>query len=973
MLKSKTAPIETTQQLDNEGKQATLEQVVDEDLFRVKMEEVNNQFDKESYNLNEDDGTEYEIDRTNFSLNDGNILEIITPYTYNKKNLDRIYENKIEFAIVDQDGNEIDNYTIEGKDNNFTKEDIINAVKHITYDDSNKVLDGQIDIFNNVHRNTEIESTKEIANNKMFEPTNLAAAKESDVLVVKPTDPTKAKSYNTKKELQALETKKSRYAKVKEYRGKAKELISNIATWKDKSMGFKYSRETMERNFADIIPNKQEAKRVVDEYITPITERNAQKEKFINSYNERIKALNLTNKESIAVQMWGEYRYNPDTTITQETMTDYIKKNNIDVMKMENAVETFRGIYDELIVKANQVLKEQGYKEIPYRKGYFPHFVDEKATTILGKVAEKLGWVKRAPELPTSIAGMTDIFKPGKTWFGNSLQRKGDITDYNALKGLDNYIRGISDQIFHTESIQKLRALENEIRYQYSDKGIQEEIDSIKDNEDLEIEQQEELINNVFEKTANQMPNLVTEIRKYTDSIANKKDIGDRSMEQQFGRGVYTVAKNVQKRLGGNMVGLNLSSALTNFIPLTQAYSQVSSKNMLAATGQTLKTIFNDDGFADKSTFLTNRVKKADTLYKTGLDKVSDKASFLFYEIDNVVSNIVVRGEYAENLQKGMSEAEAMKDADQFAKNVIGGRDKGSMPTIFNKQSPMVKLVTTFQYEVNNQYSYMFKDLPRNMKDEGIARLTMAFIKMFMAAWLYNKGKEAVTGTKSAFSPIDFIGETVKTLGNEGLSPVSKAKQISKNAAQEIPFIGGLLGGGRLPIEAALPSLSSIDYAIKMISDESEATRKTAANNLKKELLKPVFYLVPPFGGGQVKKTIEGLSMFDDSKKVSGSYTASGKLRFPVENTATNKIQAALFGQYASKEAREYFDNERRMLSDNQLKELSKSDNIKRDYEMLMNIRELNRLQTQRKALIKEGKSTIEIDKKIDDLLRKGK
>ena len=66
--------------------------------------------------------------------------------------------------------------------------------------------------------------------------------------------------------------------------------------------------------------------------------------------------------------------------------------------------------------------------------------------------------------LPTDIAGMTDIFKPGKTWFGHSLERKGDATDYNALQGYDNYIRGIGDIIYHTENIQKIRALENEIQ-----------------------------------------------------------------------------------------------------------------------------------------------------------------------------------------------------------------------------------------------------------------------------------------------------------------------------------------------------------------------------------------------------------------------------------------------------------------------------------------------------------------------------
>jgi hypothetical protein len=50
--------------------------------------------------------------------------------------------------------------------------------------------------------------------------------------------------------------------------------------------------------------------------------------------------------------------------------------------------------------------------------------------------------------------------------------------------------------------------------------------------------------------------------------------------------------------------------------------------------------------------------------------------------------------------------------------------------------------------------------------------------------------------------------------------------------------------------------------------------------------------------------------MFIGDKPVTGSYTDSGKLRFPVEATPGNIMQAAVFGQWASKEAREYFDND---------------------------------------------------------------
>jgi hypothetical protein len=61
--------------------------------------------------------------------------------------------------------------------------------------------------------------------------------------------------------------------------------------------------------------------------------------------------------------------------------------------------------------------------------------------------------------------------------------------------------------------------------------------------------------------------------------------------------------------------------------------------------------------------------------------------------------------------------------------------------------------------------------------------------------------------------------------------------------------------------------------------------------------------------------------MFDDDLPIAGSYTDSGKLRFPVEDTPINRVQAALFGQYANKNAREYFDRGEAPLTENQIQE----------------------------------------------------
>ena len=63
--------------------------------------------------------------------------------------------------------------------------------------------------------------------------------------------------------------------------------------------------------------------------------------------------------------------------------------------------------------------------------------------------------------------------------------------------------------------------------------------------------------------------------------------------------------------------------------------------------------------------------------------------------------------------------------------------------------------------------------------------------------------------------------------------------------------------------------------------------------------------------------------MFSDEHPVTGSYTDKGDLRFPVDDNLVNRVQAGVFGQYASKNARDYFDNNLAPLNEKQVQEYS--------------------------------------------------
>lgn len=717
----------------------------------------------------------------------------------------------------------------------------------------------------------------------------------------------------------------TRHEVVQKNREIAREHIENIRNWKDKSSGLKYQLETMERNMYDIIPDKEEAKKMIDTYFEPIHKSEAEKQKFINKYNDKIKEFKLNKYEAEAVQLLGEQKYNPNFKADEvkrviERVNKNIENKKINRQKVDNAIETFRNMYDELFELENKALRENGYKEKPYRKGYFPHFIDYVPETKSEKILNALGFKIDKRPLPTDIAGITEQFVPGKTWNRSALERKTNKTDYNALKGFDTYIAQASDNIFHTENIQKLRALENEIRYQYSDKGVQERIDNILNNDMLYEDEKQEQINAIFEQIENPMPNLVTELRRYTNALANKKSEADRSAENKYGRSIYNTVSAIENRFGANAVGLNIGSAITNFIPITQAWSQVSTKNMGRATIDTIKSFVTDDNFVDQSAFLTSRLRQSEKLYKTSLDKISDKTSFLFNTVDEVSSNIVVRGKYLENIEKGMSEAEAIKNADQFARNVIADRSKGALPTKFEEKNPVTKVFTQFQLEVNNQFRYMFKDIPRDLADEGLGAIAKAFFKMFVGAFIYNWASEKITGRKPAFSPIDIAVSTYKNFADDSKKTFDKLSDTATEIGEQLPFVGGLIGGGRVPVNGAIPNVANVAKGVTgLVTGEMDSSK--AKDTIVKELSKPLYYLLPPFGGAQIKKSVEGISTVANG----GSYGLDNKgnetLQIPVEDKSVKKyVKAGLFGKYALPEAKNYTEREYKSLNANQTK-----------------------------------------------------
>lgn len=714
-----------------------------------------------------------------------------------------------------------------------------------------------------------------------------------------------------------------------------KELAERAAEgsdgWKDKKAGIFYSTEIMERNIEDITKRNggrknDEAKFINDNYFKPIHHNEAEATRYKNSLTERINGLDLKNKklyrvavrdersgvpteqlvsERALVQLYGE------GLITEQTLN----KTGADAEKIKRAKEEMRSIYDELFDKANEALIRNGYEPIAKRADYFPHFTEDRPDTLLGKAAAAVGIDITGDALPTDIAGITNAFRPGKKWVGNFLRREGTKTDYDVLKGFDRYLGPVSDVIYHTDDIQRLRAFETELRYKYSDKGIQDRIERIRNDETLTPEDRNNRLEALYNASKmSHLPNLVTELRSYTDTLAGKKHKADRFIEDAVGRGVYKFLKSVYSKTGANMVAVNVGSWLTNLIPVTQALGVVKSDSMAKAIFDTIKAQVQSDGFAEKSDFLINR-RGSENVSRTMGDKAAGYLTKPFEIIDNLSAEIVTRAIYYDNMRTSLNESTALEYANDMAARLMADRSKGSVPTLFNVQNPLVKTFTMFQLEVNNQYKYYFKDVPADVRTRATGALATAFFKMFLAAFLYNKLYKKIVGRNAATDPIDIA---LSAAGNyyeayKGNQSYFKATvSTAKDIAEEVPFIGGVLGGGRVPMSSVMPDAGKLAEAgIGLLTGEMD--EKKAMTTITQELMNPALYLLMPIGGGQAKKFIQGVKTVWDGGEYIYDKEGNKKLKYPIDKsdplkTKAKYVQAAVFGKSALPEAQYYYD-----------------------------------------------------------------
>ena len=650
----------------------------------------------------------------------------------------------------------------------------------------------------------------------------------------------------------------------------------------------------------------------------------------------------------------------------------------IDKVKCENAMKEYRKKFDLYFEAINDFLVAHGMQPIGRIQGYTPHMPLAEKFNLMSKALEVLGLNETVTTLPAEISGRTEGFRPQRRWNPFLLERKTDKTAYDIEEAFQSYVQYLSDILFHTDDIQKVRAAESYLR-----KGLrgnfvddlqkaidmsrssdaEEKIEYLQemgqigaDDYDLSDAEMMQVFDRLISELVGEETNktryspLVVWLKNYGDILAGKQFGGDRGTEYGGGREWLNIGNKLVGAFAKANVAGNLSSVLNQSAQLAMLQATRSQRAILKATQEFCTGKLGE--FRKEIDFLTGK-KGIDYLVQSKMDKFISGMFAPAEFMDSMLSTIATRAAYWDAIQNGKNHEEAMRFADWYGRALMGDRTKGAKPLKFHSKGIVVQMLNVFQIEPLNTVEFVMQDMPLEIKREArehgkksAARMLLRTIFGYLiAAFVLNRLTDELYGGTPA--PLDIAGLTanffasgkglptndyIKNLINkvvgseifdvqepkEGFDTSAAIKDTGYNLMNEIPFASnasGLLGVG----DRSMP-FPNIFGTGKNFYDALFPGNGKSANGQEvlEKGLEFLAELVP--GGRQAKKTGYGIKAIAQGGKTKG-YGDNERLLYALDtDNVWNDIRTVLFGTNATPEANRYYAGDSYGLNADQTK-----------------------------------------------------
>lgn len=640
-------------------------------------------------------------------------------------------------------------------------------------------------------------------------------------------------------------------------------------------------------------------------------------------------------------------------------------RGEIDEKKCAAAVKQYRQLFDDYYNAIADFLVSHGDEPIGKIDYYAPHLSTADKVNLLNQAFEALGFNASATRLPAEIAGRTEDFRPNKRWTPFFQSREGTQTEYDIVHGFESYVTYLSDVLFHTDDIQKIRALENYTRLggkndfknslaeaiELSRSGQRDEkldflrelkrVDDFAEPTTAEINKQlDQYIAELFaaEKNNTRYSDLAVWLKNYGDVLAGKQFGGDRGAEHRGGRGILKLGTQLTQAFARANVAGNVSSAVNQIAQLPTILGERSKRSIAQATAEFATGKLRQ--FQMDSDFITGK-KGVDYISNTFADSFMSGMFKPAEFVDTTMSTIAARAAYLDAIRDGKTHEEAMRSADAYARSIMGDRTKGAKPLMFHSKTPVMQMVNMFQIEALNSWEHVSQDLPRQFRqiaaESGKAKaarvLSSVILKTVLAAFVVNRVTEELYGGTPA--PFDIIGMSMNFIASgeglttndwirymfnkasnamfgvdlfddvptpqEGFDWGNAVEDTLYNISNEVPFLSNLSG----MVGVGDRTLMMPDLFGKGKDLWEAATEHGLLSPESGEaLLGLVTQAIP--GGRQINKTYSGIKTIVEGGRTKG-FGDKERLQYPVERNVGTALQNILFGPNATPQANAYW------------------------------------------------------------------
>lgn len=564
------------------------------------------------------------------------------------------------------------------------------------------------------------------------------------------------------------------------------------------------------------------------------------------------------SKKSAAVMDYGELGLGTkgDDALYTRLVEEWGEKDAKDI---RDAAVWFRDKYDRMLDEVNavrsQIYPNNPEKQIPRRKDYFRHFSEMQTTDVTGLVNafEEVSLNSLDPR----VAGLKDMFRPKSSWQSFAQTRTGNKTRRDALGGFLDYLP----------------------QYAYA-KNIDPHIGNIL-----------ALADHLADATKNKpiVNNYIASLRQMADNLLGRANPADEFVQSVIpgGRATINVIDWFNKRAKVNAILGNASASISQVGNIPNSVASAKQHSIHGAV-RTLGDIFNPNPAWRESEFIKSRYgQSVYNQFSVGmLEKGRDFAGWMLQALDEVGTKFSWNAHYEKALREGMKDP--MRYADDMARKMNAGRGVGEVPLV--QQSKVFQTVAPFQLEVANAW-FVLGEFVGKKEFSKIATL-------MVASYLMNRAVEEVRGSGVTFDMGEALHDSFKIATSEDSL---KDKGVK---------IGGRLSGEvltNLPVVpyavAALYPEEGTDNFLGLGVDvppsaeffgEGDPIRYGTSPLLLKALQDPLFKIAPPFGGTQIKKTLEGIGALAEGKVTD----KDGNTLMVVEDGPATALQNILFGKW---------------------------------------------------------------------------